>query len=384
MPGTKRARVGAILTGTALVFALAGGAFAQSRIPFRTQAIFDQQQGGLVLATIDVPAQWQVLTSVRWRYEDVSNPLRTFLRVQSPDGSAWVEFFPVELFYWLQPVTSPVPVGGRSLGMIHAPNIGMQQAMQQFVIGPNRGREPSLRIVSSRPVDPARLAAAFHRPPSPGEAMGVRLSYVQNGRPVEEDVYAMLDHVTRIPYTGAQGTWYESHRTLLYAHAMGALAGQLDGMYPLLTYIVGSLKVDPGWERHYAVVMKSLQEQFNRELQQGYAQIQAAGAASRAISAGNDAMLASMQSQRAAQAQHDARLRAQANTSRDATDGFSQYIRGTERMKDPYWGESEQSYNSRFHWTDGYGNYRSSNDPTFNPNVGAGGGATWQRMEPAR
>ena len=53
-------------------------------------------------------------------------------------------------------------------------------------------------------------------------------------------------------------------------------------------------------------------------------------------------------------------------------------------MKDPYWGESEQSYLQRYHWTDGSGNYRSSNDAGFNPNVGAGGGVTWQRMEPAR
>ena len=54
--------------------------------------------------------------------------VRIFARAESPDGSMWVEFFPIELFYWLQPVTSPVPVGGRSLGMIHAPGIGAQRA----------------------------------------------------------------------------------------------------------------------------------------------------------------------------------------------------------------------------------------------------------------
>lgn len=49
----------------------------------------------------------------------------------------------------------------------------------------------------------------------------------------------------------------------------------------------------------------------------------------------------------------------------------------------PYWGESDHSYNDQYHWTDGQGNYRHSNDSTYNPNVGAGGGPTWQRMEPA-
>ena len=42
---------------------------------------------------------------------------------------------------------------------------------------------------------------------------------------------------------------------------------------------------------------------------------------------------------------------------------------------------SERDSNFSQHWTDGQGNYRASNDASFNPNVGAGGGANWQRME---
>ena len=53
-------------------------------------------------------------------------------------------------------------------------------------------------------------------------------------------------------------------------------------------------------------------------------------------------------------------------------------------MKDPYWGTSRQSTQQKYHWTDGQGNYRSSGDPGFNPNVGSGGGTNWQRMESAR
>ena len=57
---------------------------------------------------------------------------------------------------------------------------------------------------------------------------------------------------------------------------------------------------------------------------------------------------------------------------------------GTTRLEDPYWGTSERDSSYSHHWTDGQGNYRASNDASFNPNVGAGGGATWQRMGPAR
>jgi len=115
----------------------------------------------------------------------------------------------------------------------------------------------------------------------------------------------------------------------------------------------------------------------------GYAQIQAAAQLSRTISANNDAMLASIDAQRQAQAARDAAARQQAGHGGDPNDDFSLYIRGTERMKDPYWGESDQSSNQQYHWTDGSGNYQHSNDSTYNPNVGAGGGPTWQRMEPA-
>lgn len=357
---------------------------ATGSMPMRTHQIVDQQQGGLVLATITTPAQWTVRSKVQWNYADVSHPVRTFARAEAPDGSAWVEFFPIEVFYWLEPVRAQVPVGGRNLGMIHAPNISLAQALQQFVVAPYRGNQPSLQAVGTRAVDPARLAAVFGSPPAPGEAAAVRLRYQANGRPAEEDIYAMVGKGERIPYTGPQGTWYESHRPLVYVHAVGAINGALDSMYPLLTFIVSSLKVDPAWEAHRGKVMQALSVEFNRLIARGYAQIQAAGQLSRTISANNDAMLASMQSQRQAQAQRDAARRAAGAGSGSGSDAFSQYIRGTERMKDPYWGESDRSYHQRYHWTDGQGNYRSSNDSTFNPNVGAGGGPTWQRMDPAR
>ena len=369
----------------AAALAIAADACAQGgRMPFRTHAITDPQQGNLTIATIAVPVQWRVSQSVQWSYKDVSNPLRIFARAESPDGSAWVEFFPAEIFYWLQPVAAPVAYGGRTVGLIHAPGIGARQAFEQFVVRPYRGQQPQLRVSNVRPVDAARLAAAFNQPAVPGEGVGARLSYVHNGRPVEEDVYAMLGKVNSIPYTGRQGTWYENQRTLLFTHAMGATAGALDSAYPLLTYIVGSIRIDAQWEQHRQSIMRALATEFQRQMQAGLAQIDAAGAASRAVSANNDAMLSSMQFQRQAAAQRDAAMRAASASAGSSGDGFSGYLRGTERMQDPYWGTSDRSYLNKYHWTDGSGNYRSSNDPTFNPNVGTGGGVNWQRMEPAR
>ncbi|HEY8244132.1 MAG TPA: hypothetical protein VII68_11770 [Casimicrobiaceae bacterium] len=380
--GAGRA-VGAAFVAAAL--ALAADASAQGgRMQFRTHAITDPQQGNLTVATIAVPVQWRVSQSVHWNYQDVSNPLHIFARAESPDGSAWVEFFPAEIFYWLQPVPAPVAFGARNAGLIHAPNIGARQALEQFVVRPYRGKQPQMRVVNARPVDAGRLAEAFNQPAIRGEGAGMRIAYALNGRPVEEDVYAMLGAVNSIPYTGRQGTWYENQRTLLFAHALGAAAGTLDSAYPLLTYIVGSIRIDPQWEQHRQKIMQALVAEFGRQMQAGADRINAAGAASRAISANNDAMLSSMQFQRQASAQRDQAMRAASASASSSGDGFSSYMRGTEKMQDPYWGTSDRSYLNKYHWTDGSGNYRSSNDSTFNPNVGTGGGVTWQRMEPAR
>ena len=153
-------------------------------------------------------------------------------------------------------------------------------------------------------------------------------------------------------------------------------------MYPLLTYIVSTLRLDPMWQARREQVQQQINDEFNRNIARGYAQIQAAAQMSRTISANNDAMLASMQAQRQIQAQRDAAMRAASQTA--SGNGFSDYLRGTTRMRDPYWGESAQSSAHSYHWTDGQGNYRASNDPTFNPNIGGGGGPNWTRMDAIR
>lgn len=367
-----------LVTSLLLLLMSWSGASAAPAIKFRAYEVRDEQQGGLVLSRIMIPEQWKATSKVVWNYADVSVPVHAMARVESPDGSAWVEFFPYEVFFWLEPVRAQVPLGGRNLGMIHVPNIQLNDAVKHFVLAPYRSKLPGFQVGASRPLN--GFAQAFGQNDS-GPAMATRIRYTVNGKPAEEEVYAMLGQGNRIPYTGPQGTWYESHRPLMLAHAVGATSGQLDAMLPLLSYIASSVKTDPAWTAHYQKVMAQLSAEFNRNIARGYAQIQAAAALSKSISANNDAMLASMQAQRQAQAQSDASRRAAANAP-SSRDGFSEYMRGVETMKDPYWGTSQQSYQQKYHWTDGQGNYRSSNDSGFNPNVGAGGGASWKKMEP--
>jgi hypothetical protein len=158
-----------------------------------------------------------------------------------------------------------------------------------------------------------------------------------------------------------------------------AARGSLDTHRALFQRMAASLRLNPRWEQLYQQVMQQLQARFDQFIQMGYAQIQAAGEASRAISAANDAWLSSFEQQRQAQARSSAST---GGSDRSPNEGFSEYIRGVETMEDPYWGESQQDYNYRYHWTDGFGNYQHSNDAFFNPNIGSG--QNWTMMEPRR
>jgi len=357
----------------------------QGRLNFTTYEVTDPNFNNIRVASITIPAGWRTSSQVRWDFTSANYPMQVHVRVQSPDGKMWIELLPLDAVYWLdRTFGQPIPVGQRRFGAVYAPNASIEQAMQHLVVLPARGKMPGFQITAKRPVDPARLAQAFNSPNARGEAMSMRVRYTLNGAVAEEDFFTFYTAVQTIPYTGPQGTSHEFHRLLWLSHAVGATDGLLASVYPLLGTVAASIRPDENYQRHIQAVQRHITAQFNAYLQRGYDSIAAAGQLSRTISANNDALLSSMQQQRAAQTRADAARRAAAGGGTSPNDAFSQYIRGTTRMNDPYWGTSERDSNYRYHWTDGQGNYRASNDSGFNPNVGAGSGPNWQRMEPAR
>ena len=340
--------------------------FAQVR--FATYRVADRLQGGMTAMVLAVPEGWRPSGDVAWNYSDYSLPARVGARVVAGDGSAWVEVYPFEMFYELSPPDRQHAAGTKSYGMIHHPGIGAAEAMRRYVIQRYRGRAQGLQFVGSRPV-PNLPAAVGDK--MAGESMAARVRYTLQGRSVEEDFFLHLGPPNRIPYHGPQGTTYQTNRFLGYVHSLAAFDGKLDSVYPLLGFVARSARYDAAWLQYRNAVIVKLGQQYDRELAAGYSRIAAAGRLSRAISANNDAMISAMDAQRRS-----------SNASMDRIhDNFSQYIRGTERMQDPYWGTSEHSYTNKYHWTDGNGNYQHSNDAGFNPNAASNG--NWQLMQSA-
>jgi hypothetical protein len=226
---------------------------------------------------------------------------------------------------------------------------------------------------------PKAFPQLFKNTPPQGEGICMRVSYELNGSPVDEEFYGFMSSVQSIP----SGNMVEYHRMMFLVHSLGAKAGKLESLRPLLGFMATSIEPNPAWQQRYGQIAKMQLDYYNRASAANYAQIRAAGERSRALSAQSDQFLH----------QIDANLAAQNNAQRSAPSGFSsndnfynhadqfdQSIRFTEHMKDMHGEVSDQYTDYNYHWTDGYGRFVHTDDPNLDPNRYLNG--NYQQMTP--
>jgi hypothetical protein len=342
---------------------------------FTTRQILDPQQGRIPVCVFIAPATWKDQSQVVWNYAHVSSPVKIGAGVENPSNSEAFFAFPAAEFFSLRPDAGYYAPGQNLGGLIYSRQPLPQAQALLAIVRQLRANASNLKVIGSK--DLPDLADALRLPKSDKQrGIGLKISYDFNGTPVEEEFYA-VHYAVEIPYDGPQGRTWQVNWGLNSVHSFRAPKGTLDRRRPVFAAIARSFRPNPAWQQRLAAVNVYLQEQFNRQLQAGYDQIAAAGQLSRQISANNDAMLAAI----------DARLRASSTPNRSASersanDKFSDYVRGVETVDDPYYGTSQHSSTETYHWTDGYGTYRNSNDPSYNPNASESSG--WQLMTPTR
>lgn len=330
--------------------------------------VIDRQHGNVVAWVFEHPADWQARSHVAWSFEHPSLPVISYAAAFNPAGLEAVEFFPVEMFFWVEPSYGFYQPGQIVQGQAALPPMPAADALARWVIPRYRGQRPGLRIAGIDRVPPLGPRIGFNPPGGSGEDVCARLEYPENGRTVEEELYGVKISVN-VPYYGPQGAMMQTNWGFARLFSFRAEKGALDGRRELFWRIAGSARANPLWEQLYGQILQKLKAEFDQYLQAGYSQIQAAAQLSRSISANNDAMLSLFAQQRQAAWQSDAARRDSSGSS--STDAFSDSIRGVETVADPYYGESKQDSNYQYHWTDGFGSYRHSNDPFFNPNIGS-------------
>ncbi len=344
-------------------------------VRFTVRQIVDRQQGGIPVAVFIAPDKWRDQSQVVWNYAHSSSPVKLSVSVENPANEELLTVFPAVEFFCLRPDAGFYKPGQNIGGYIYTLQpMPPAQALLGF-IQQTRGNASKLQVVGSK--DLPELPAALKMPSSPNQrGVGVKVTYALNGKPVEEEFYA-VHYTVEIPYDGPQGRTWQINWGFTSLHSFRAPEGALDGRRPVFAAIAKSFRPNPAWRERLAAINAYLQQEFNRQLQAGYDQIAAAVQLSRQISANNDAMLASIDRQLAA-----SRSTPSGTTGRSANDKFSDYIRGVDTVDDPYYGTSQHASTEKFHWTDGYGSYRNSNDPTANPSQTENG--NWQLMTPAR
>ena len=342
--------------------------------------ILDPQHRNVVACVFGYPSTWQANSQMGWNFQDINMPVKAHALTYNPQGAECVEFLPSEMFFWLAEGVYFYQQGQSVMGFAFMQPMSAVDALKNLVVPKFRGKSPGLRLIRGGNI-PILARLGSHQQSARGEEAYVALEYSLNGRPVEEEIYGIKVQQD-IPYYGPQGMMVQVNWGFHSLFSFRAEKGQLDSKRELFWQIAASLKVNPPWEKLLTQIMQQLQEQFNQAIAIGYSQIEAAGQISRAISANNDAMLAGFAHQRESAHRSDmAHRQAEAAASgRTTHDDFSDMMRGVETVHDPYWGESQQDANYTYHWTDGQGNYQHSDDPFFNPSIGAT--QDWTLMKP--
>jgi hypothetical protein len=344
---------------------------------FNTREIVDHQQKDLIVGVVAVPEKWSFTSNVVWNYANTSNPVTISMNTENPANSEAVFSYPPKLFFYLRPTGTRLTPGQNDGGLIFS-GVGAQSPLVAFTnfIRQTRADVQNLQFVGSKnlPDLPAALKLA-HSPNQRG--LGVKVTYDLDGKPVEEEFYTVFDLI-EIPYDGPQGRTYQINWGLEGLHSFRAPVNTLDKRRPVFAAIAKSFRPNPAWQKRQAAVNAYLADQFNRQLKAGYDAIAAAGRLSRQLSENSDAFLASVDRQLQSQSASGSGS-AEAGEARSSADKFDDYIRGVDTVDDPYYGTSQQSNNQQFHWTDGYGSYRNTNDASYDPNQSENG--AWQLMK---
>lgn len=211
--------------------------------------ILDPQHGGLVVSTFAHPSEWQASSQVIWNMQHTNVPAQVFAKTFNPNGMEAVEFFPMQIFYWIEGDVTRVQIGQNSHGMVRMPPRSASDALANLVIPVFRSDRQNFRVTGVQPMQ--NLSQIFNDPPpQQGESLMVRVEYQERGRAIEEEFYGVYDWA---PATHGALNWgfprlfsFRSER------------GQLNSMRQTFWQITGSLQPNPVWKQLYDQTMQQL------------------------------------------------------------------------------------------------------------------------------
>jgi hypothetical protein len=368
------------------------GAQATAGERFVERVIADTEHGGMRAATIHVPEKWQFESKIEWHYNWVEYPLSYSAHAENPDNAeAYFQYPLIRVDFTEVPPQlrqydkgRKLPPGERgATGAFGGPPQPPMQAMATFIqkVRPN---VPNFKWLGQQ--DLPDLAKDLKLDPWPNQhGAAIKIGYDLNGQPVEEAFFGVY-YISQGANAGVNaGMIKQTNWGFQALQSFRAPAGTLDKRMPMFCVIAKSMYVNPEWVRLSKAIAEKMLADFNQKLQQGYDQIRAAQAI----------MEQTMKQQAAFQANFDKQEEAFRSSGgvddsylrdggkRSASDHWDDLIRGVDTLNDPSTGGTTQLSNlGQYHFTDGFGNYRTTDDPNYTPEK-AGEVGSWTQMTAA-
>jgi hypothetical protein len=369
---------------------------------FVKRTLVDAQQGGIKAVTIRLPESWHFDGKIEWHYGWIEVPVNPSWNAENPaNDEAYFQYESLRLSnvdvapQYRQYVKASKPGDRTPTGQINLAPLPPLQAMALF-IKKVRSNVTNLKWIGQQ--DLPDLAKALRLDPSPNQhGVAIKIGYDLNGKPVEEaffGVYYLNKAGNQAVQAGHQAMaanqLVQTNWGFQALQSFRAPAGTLDKRMPVYCLIAKSVQYEPQWTARYRAIEATLVQMFNQKLQQGWDQIRAADAISDQAVRNNEKFLDNIGRQEVAMRDSggssgggvDGLLRDEGG--RSSSDHFSDLIRGVDTLNDPSAGGTKQLDNSGGynHFTDGFGNYRTYDNPNATAeNQGENG--SWTRMTEA-
>jgi hypothetical protein len=305
----------------------------------------------MVVATFEHPAEWEARSQVVWNTQHTYLPALVYATTFNPNGSEVFEFLPTQAFFWLEQDYGTTPVGQNVHGLVCMPPTPPPDALVNLVISAFRRDRQNLRVHEARPVQ--NLSELFNdTPPQNGQGVMARAEYEENGRAVEEEFYGVYDWNKSDGGTVTQTNWGFGRLACFRAER-----GRLDDARETFWRIAGSLQPNPQW--------RQLCEQVTQQLMSAFAaRVEESAATQQRVS------------------------RVSSHVGSTTLDEFGDSPMNRTAYHDPNSAAGNYKYVDGvplYVWTDGQGNFHSTDDPTDDPNQHKSG--NWvpaQRVERKR
>jgi hypothetical protein len=363
---------------------------AAGKEKFAERVITDTEHNGMRAATVHVPEKWKFEGKVEWHYGWIENPLAFSAHAENPDNAEAYFAYPLLRFDFIEVPpqmrqylkgSNPPPGVRMPLGALAAAPRPPMQALALF-IQKTRPNVANLKWLGQQ--DLPDLAKVLHLNPWPNQhGVAIKISYDLDGQPVEEAFFAVyyLAHAT---YPGPNQGIKQTNWGLQALQSFRAPAGTLEKRMPMFCVIAKSYYVNPQWARLSKAINDKLLADFNQKMKEMDDQTRAAMAIVAQTMKDQAAFQANFDKQEAAFRSSggvdDSYLRD--GGARSAADHWDDLIRGVDTLNDPNGGTTQLSNLGQYHFTDGFGNYRTTDDPNYTPEK-AGEVGSWTQMTEA-